>query len=265
MKIWIVLACMLFATNGWTRDLDGQGTNNGGDPIIARAESIELYIQTRLRAELLVFVQAVDPEMLIEEDAAVFQDLIQRGVREDLLRSPYFVASSCLDSLGEERAATAPSGDRSGPICFNAGRLAAENASNGEILGLALHEHAHHFGYADPEHRINRWVESLARVSPFEREQIRRREIVLRLADSLARIASQATGVDDLSLSRRLSLLEFSRLGEDGVLVLENITAQSAGLRERVRRVFARMNTGLISGPAQLQIARAAIREAFGL
>ncbi len=50
--------------------------------------------------------------------------------------------------------ATSKMGDLRGEICFDVELLLSLNTTLAELIGLAFHEYAHHFGYPDKEHNL---------------------------------------------------------------------------------------------------------------
>lgn len=98
------------------------------------------------------------PEMqrvrtFIPADPGIRGDATRIGaLARDIHHSRYVVRSECLDRNGVARAATSTLNDPGGEICFDAGRIAEQRIVLSELVGLALHEHAHHFGDADENH-----------------------------------------------------------------------------------------------------------------
>ena len=87
---------------------------------------------------------------------AQIKDILKKGLIEDIEKSEINLSSDCRDEFNIERSASTLKVNISNQanvghpdICVNTRKLAAENASFAEILGLLLHEHARHFGLED--------------------------------------------------------------------------------------------------------------------
>jgi hypothetical protein len=144
----------------------GDKGGNGGDPVLLRAKLIRQFISTELRGEVRKYID--ERRYALIQDAAPradFDDMLGReyNLSQDVLNAEYRFASSCKDQDGQEKSASSIPGDLGGSICFNPMRLAEESTSKAELIGLAVHEHAHHFttkakDYSDKEYVIYKAV-----------------------------------------------------------------------------------------------------------
>jgi hypothetical protein len=89
--------------------------------------------------------------------------LIDRGLIEDVQRTPYEAQSFCSDDSGQEKAMSTQKGVLGAPICISLPRVLQQLLENpsaqieGEfrsemsrvVSGLLVHEHARHFGLED--------------------------------------------------------------------------------------------------------------------
>lgn len=147
-----------------TGAIAGEKGGNGGDPVIEREQRIRQLIELNpatgksvLRERALRLMEG-NPTWSAIKDPIVrgtLVDMRERGLRADILQSPYRVSNPCLDQDGNSMSATSILNDPSGPICWDTFRLARLNASDQEVLALLFHEHAHHFGYVDSTMAIN--------------------------------------------------------------------------------------------------------------
>lgn len=136
----------------------GSGAH-GGDPVEVRRLDMVEFINTELRQNLLDLTGYLNLNVI--ESVGIrraVQDLLDRDLAGDVRSSPYIIRDSCVDGQGRQKAATSNLNEMGGEICFNPRFLARQNASNSEIVALAFHEHAHHFGYADSDARLQRAI-----------------------------------------------------------------------------------------------------------
>jgi hypothetical protein len=168
----------------------GDRGGNGGDPVIERIQRLRKLFEpdpvtgkTPLR-ELLYLLITNNPRWSLIRDPyarAMLEDMTIRGLRESVTASLYDLKgvnpalqgdeeqqaacekyqdqrhcpNQCINEEGHAVAATTYSGDVWGTLCFDLRRLAETGASEAEIIALALHEHAHLFGYKDKKMAIN--------------------------------------------------------------------------------------------------------------
>lgn len=137
---------------------DGVRDGGGGDPTMLRVELIREFINNDLRQEALAYIENIDLESMAEGPAkAALEAMIAQDVASDIRNSSYVLRNSCRD-IGGRQGGGAILNQLRGDICLSPTRLAAIGATKAEIVGLALHEHAHHFGYVDANSAIYRAV-----------------------------------------------------------------------------------------------------------
>lgn len=79
---------------------------------------------------------------------------------EDIKKSKYYkvdgVSEKCVDKYGKSKFATAKSMNRNGRICFDLSKVLDNGhlISGHEFLAILFHEHLHHFGIEDKDHKI---------------------------------------------------------------------------------------------------------------
>jgi hypothetical protein len=90
----------------------------------------------------------------------ILNDLVKKGLLEDVKKTPYQLKRECIDQYGISREATAAMNIRNQPICVSLWKI-LENTTRAQMSGterlihmvtLLLHEHLHHFGYEDRDH-----------------------------------------------------------------------------------------------------------------
>lgn len=139
-----------------THAIASGGTRGGGDATTAR--KIELSKEfIFLKSDLKSFLNHLNLSSL--KDVAVkkiIEDISARGLNDDINESVYQLSDQCVDEENQTHAASTEIGKRNANICLDLNKLSAQNIVKGELIGLLLHEHAHHFGYKDTEemHRL---------------------------------------------------------------------------------------------------------------
>ena len=153
MKTMIFLIMILAASVHAQADRAG----NGGDPILMRQERIQTMVNT-LKGKLIKYLGNFESSDISNEEVRqIFNDILERGLIEDIKLSHYEYSNDCRDNDNNIRGATAHLHDIHGPICFNISYLAENNITENELIGLAMHEHAHHFGYEDLDHSFGNY------------------------------------------------------------------------------------------------------------
>lgn len=155
MGMWTILTGLAAVLASTPAALAGKG-RDGGDPTRMRERLISDYIVSSLRSDALSYLNRLNLAA-IEDTAtsAMIAEMLERGLKSDIESSaPYELQSECRDKYGNSVAATALNNDYRGPICFSAKRLAEMSVGKAEIIGLALHEYAHHFGFEDMDSAI---------------------------------------------------------------------------------------------------------------
>jgi hypothetical protein len=86
------------------------------------------------------------------------QTLVSKGLIEDIQKAEYQKSKKCVDESGVEKSASTlkvnliANPDQPHPaVCINMPKLAADNTSYEELVGLLFHEHARHFGIEDTD------------------------------------------------------------------------------------------------------------------
>ena len=133
------------------------GTRGGGDPITARKIELSKKFNT-LKADIIALVD----QIFFIENTKVKAILISsrdRGLKDDIRQTNYQLAEKCTDAVDAQHAASTQIGVRNAAICFDLNKLVEQNTSPDQLMGLALHEHAHHFGYHDNETTYNIIIE----------------------------------------------------------------------------------------------------------
>ena len=148
---WIgMLSLPLFSFAG-----EGDGKGNGGDPISARREALKKLIQGNLKLRVRTYFQNIDLANISDTEVSEeLSHMISHDLDKDVIRSKYVIRSVCLDENRKSQPATSVNGQRGGDICLNVKKLAESSTSEQEMVGLLAHEHAHHYGYRDTEHRL---------------------------------------------------------------------------------------------------------------
>ena len=142
----------------------GNGTDRGGgDPTLLRQQALRTFIQNNLKTAVVDYFIHLDPNDV--PDAALgelFKRMLNGGIFDDIRVSQYQVQDSCIVDGGKKGASAenSPLGSVKigGVICFDPIFMAAENTSQAELVGIAVHEHARHFGYRDEDHKLADYV-----------------------------------------------------------------------------------------------------------
>lgn len=128
----------------------GSMDGGGGDPQSGRKEMLALeYIN--LKNDLIQFLPTVYNELVDAELRTILKQVPIESMREDIKATTYSLSDKCMDGVGMKHAASTEIGDNSASICFDLKELTFQKTTNAELLGLALHEHLHHFGFEDSQ------------------------------------------------------------------------------------------------------------------
>lgn len=189
MRKIISLTFFLCFSTAWASSQGGD-ISGGGDPNIIwqreqaearqsaqarRARQIQYRINLinrlistgELKNRLIHFVKSAPH---LTEKSKTLLNLKEKGLLEDIERSPYSTQASCrADIAGQSREVSLATRNGSAdspaigsPICVSVRHL-AENISTEEIdfsefyakiIGIFLHDHARHFGLMDEDHRF---------------------------------------------------------------------------------------------------------------
>lgn len=137
---------------------DGHAGGNGGDPVLLRAKMIRQYVNSDLRNDVRKYFETLDLSKITNFSArGSLQMMKDRDVLTDIADSNYTLRDSCSE-VGGQAAGGAMPNDLGGDICLSPRRLAEIGSSKAEIVGLAVHEYAHHFGYSDKDYAIYKAV-----------------------------------------------------------------------------------------------------------
>jgi hypothetical protein len=131
----------------------GGASTGGGNSNTGRLRDIEDIFGedgVTMRNYLKNFAYVISQYQGQGKTSTLLQDLISKGLLEDIEKSQYVFSKKCTeDDDNEEKDASTHRGERNASICINVPKLALENASKNEIIGLMMHEHVRHFGIED--------------------------------------------------------------------------------------------------------------------
>ncbi len=85
----------------------------------------------------------------------ILNDMIKKGFQSDLNKVEFILSDRCLDLNGVEKSATAKMNKPGSKICVSPDRIVAEfgpHIQDSDLVGLAMHELAHHYGFEDTDH-----------------------------------------------------------------------------------------------------------------
>lgn len=144
----------------------GQG-KEGGDPIKAK-ENIDNanYQKVFNDIKIMIASESIKKRMgyileKISEDKPEEFSFNLSELADDIKKSPYRIANtetkeSCVDLKGDAKFATARMHESAGEVCFDLSKI-FENKhliTYEEFLAVAFHEHLHHIGIVDKEHKL---------------------------------------------------------------------------------------------------------------
>jgi formylglycine-generating enzyme required for sulfatase activity len=136
----------------------GDGKGNGGSPVLLRTKLIREYINTELRNDALAYMSNLQLDAIASPTAQkALKRMLEKDILTDIRTSSYVLQTSCK-AIGGQDAGGAINGDLGGDICLSPKALAELDSTKAEIVGLAIHEHAHHFGYEDKDYAIYKAV-----------------------------------------------------------------------------------------------------------
>lgn len=154
MMTLVLLTCSL-STFAAPKQLAKEGNEggHGDEPLKARSLTLKKYIMEDLKGVMLRTVVSIDVESIKDRTvSAIYSQMKDRGLKQDIAQSPYTAAGGCYENIRgtnerESKPASAILHDLGGSICFDPELLAQRNVSEDELVGIAMHEHAHHMGY----------------------------------------------------------------------------------------------------------------------
>jgi hypothetical protein len=120
----------------------------GGDPMRGRKEMLAKSF-VNLKADIKSLLPSIYKEI---NDAGIKQLLSKvsyQVLKDDIDQSSYVLSEKCQDEVGDKHAASTENGIIGAQICFDLSELTLQQTTNGELIGLAIHEHLHHFGVTD--------------------------------------------------------------------------------------------------------------------
>lgn len=86
---------------------------------------------------------------------SILQTMVQKGFSVDRMKTKFVVKAQCVDSAGVSKSAVAAMNKPGSDICINVKRIVDEFGPyimDSDIIGLAMHEYAHHYGFLDEDH-----------------------------------------------------------------------------------------------------------------
>jgi hypothetical protein len=129
----------------------GGASTGGGNSQTDQARDVEGYFgpnHMHMKGYLKAFVQEIAKYPARAEAAELLQDLLSKGLLEDIDRSKYVFSKKCLEGE-EEKDASTLRGVRNADICINIPSLGRIGAKKEQVAGLLMHEHVRHFGVED--------------------------------------------------------------------------------------------------------------------
>lgn len=90
-----------------------------------------------------------------EAQQKILEDMIARGFGKNLMKTKFVMAESCFDSKGDSKTAVAEMNKPASDVCVSPSRIVDDFGpyiQDSDIMGLMMHELAHHYGYEDADH-----------------------------------------------------------------------------------------------------------------
>jgi len=146
---YLIVAASLLGLIGTSAFAQGVGSTGGGD--VTAARKVQLAVEfTTLKNDFKKFLSSVGAQQFQNKEVKeLYSNISTKDLLEDIDDSTYQLSDRCGDDRGIAHAASTEIGKRNAPICFNLTVLSQQNTQIGELMGLALHEHFHHFGVLD--------------------------------------------------------------------------------------------------------------------
>ena len=120
----------------------------GGDPLRGRKEMLAKNF-VNLKQDLESLLPYIYSEIKDAQLIRLLARVDKQELIDDIRLSPYSMSEKCSDSLNQDHGASTYVGLRNAPVCFDLNELTAQKTTQGELVGLALHEHFHHFSLVD--------------------------------------------------------------------------------------------------------------------
>ncbi len=169
-----LLLAIVFCTSQALATKERDGGNIKG----ASIAQIKSFIKKDLKSAVQSFFLELDLNKLEDNEVkSILQKMVEFNVSNDIKQSKYKFANEmsqvkCLDSDNIERGATSEKNELSGDICFDPELLFKQGATRSSLIGLAVHEHAHHYGFKDEENIIGKFVTTAVDFSTLVKEKI---------------------------------------------------------------------------------------------
>lgn len=172
MKILLLTFSMLMSVQvGLAKDLGGSD-RGGGDAKVIRSLIMQTKREKLIKAVVNAFSDqpnnlgtsvrgslswlATGRQKFSDEKAEIIlKDMIAKGFGRDLAKTKFVMSERCVDRFNIERTAVATMNVPASDICINPARLVDEFGpyiQDSDIMGLMIHEFAHHYGYEDTDH-----------------------------------------------------------------------------------------------------------------
>lgn len=153
------LALLILSCNA----LAGETGTHGGNPVSMEQITIGRWIteESGLKKKVDSFLKQLAGAPAIIQDAgarAMIEKLLANGLLKDVEKSKYepIYSGPCEDWKHAKVSAAARNGAVGGTICFSAPELDRLNATQEQVVALAIHEHAHHLGEKDENFTLTR-------------------------------------------------------------------------------------------------------------
>jgi hypothetical protein len=152
----ILLALVIIVLSVSSSIAGGNEAGHGGDGDEINKEVIRIILndlKTNVRTVLSELKEDGISKEWYPKTHLFFSD--KGAVAKDVLDSKYIIASKengdgihqCIDKDGQRKNATTPKGVKGADICFDLDKIWTDQLSEAQIVALAYHEHAHHFGF----------------------------------------------------------------------------------------------------------------------
>jgi hypothetical protein len=152
MKTQIVMLAFVLSTS----PVFAQSGSRGGDPELIERADIQLFIETKLKTELMFTLQWIERSSLSGGDTALQSQIrkwINEGIYDDIISTSFEFKSECLDEFKRHKGASTPK-KRLAPICWSLDFLLAKKPTQSTLAALGYHEFIHHFGEDDTDHLL---------------------------------------------------------------------------------------------------------------
>lgn len=129
---------------------------------LERIQALEIFLIGPLASQRISYlIGAIDTSKILNEKArATFQDLISKGMTRDIRNSAISLMQECSIEFNGKKVIKSAAAKMNRPgtsICVNAIAIVdslGTELRNGTLMGLLVHEYAHHFGVLDEDHSL---------------------------------------------------------------------------------------------------------------